>query len=136
MKRKLAIVLGILMLGLGVQGIVTLSLAEDEEEADYPTEPIIFTQPVKAVIFDHKIHIEDAGLDCDSCHDDVFEQATGTAEENGDFTMKSLYDGKYCGACHDGDTAFASNTKCAVCHIGVMGYNRIYKVGGQESEGH
>ncbi len=136
MKKKLAILLGIMMMSLGVQGIISLSLAEDDEEADYPTEPIVFTQPVKAVVFDHKIHIEDAGLDCDSCHDDIFEQAAGTAEENGDFTMKSLYEGKYCGACHDGDTAFASNTRCAVCHIGVMGYNRMHKVEGAESEEH
>ncbi len=136
MKKKLAILLGIMMMSLGVQGIISLSLAQDDEEADYPTEPIVFTQPVKAVVFDHKIHIEDAGLDCDSCHDDIFEQAAGTAEENGDFTMKSLYEGKYCGACHDGDTAFASNTRCAVCHIGVMGYNRMHKVEGAESEEH
>ena len=136
MKKKLAILLGIMMMSLGVQGIISLSLAQDDEEADYPTEPIVFTQPVKAVVFDHKIHIEDAGLDCDSCHDDIFEQAAGTAEENGDFTMKSLYEGKYCGACHDGDTAFASNTRCAVCHIGVMGYNRMHKIEGAESKEH
>ncbi len=136
MKKKLAILLGIMMMSLGVQGIISLSLAQDDEEADYPTEPIVFTQPVKAVVFDHKMHIEDAGLDCDSCHDDIFEQAAGTAEENGDFTMKSLYEGKYCGACHDGDTAFASNTRCAVCHIGVMGYNRMHKIEGAESEEH
>lgn len=107
-----------------------------EEDADYPTEPIVFTQPVKAVLFDHKMHVEEAGLDCESCHDDIFEQAAGTAEENGDFTMKSLYEGQYCGACHDGDTAFASNTKCAVCHIGVKGYNRMHKVEGGEEGGH
>ncbi len=136
MKKKLAILLGIMMMSLGVQGIISLSLAQDDEEADYPTEPIVFTQPVKAVVFDHKMHIEDAGLDCDSCHDDIFEQAAGTAEENGDFTMKSLYEGKYCGACHDGDTAFASNTRCAVCHIGVMGYNRMHKIEGAESKEH
>ena len=135
MKKKLALVLACLGLSLGVQGLFNTGLA-DEDEVDYPAEPIVFTKPVKAVVFDHRLHMEDAGLDCDSCHDDIFEQATGTAEENGDFTMKSLYDGKYCGACHDGDTAFASDTRCAVCHIGVMGYNRMHKVEGVSQGGH
>lgn len=85
---------------------------------------IVFTKPVKAVIFEHKNHIAQ-GLDCDSCHSGLFEMATGTAEGNEDFTMESLYQGKYCGACHDGSTAFASNTRCTVCHIGVKGFNRL-----------
>lgn len=84
---------------------------------------IVFTKPVKAVVFEHKNHIAQ-GLDCDSCHSGLFEMATGTAEANEDFTMASLYKGKYCGACHDGNTAFASNTRCTVCHIGVKGFNK------------
>lgn len=129
--KKLVVLLSIVaLLGLAFQFQSTWA----EEDQDYPTEPIIFTKPVKAVLFSHKAHVEDAGLDCDSCHDDIFEQAAGTAEENGDFNMKSLYAGKYCGSCHDGDTAFASNTKCAVCHIGVIGYNRLHKVEGSEAE--
>ncbi len=106
-----------------------------EDEEDYPQEPIIFTKPVKAVIFDHKIHIEN-GLDCDSCHDEPFEMAAGTAEENKDFNMKSLYEGKYCGQCHDGETAFASNTRCTLCHIGVKGYNRLTGVKPKGHGGH
>ncbi len=108
----------------------------EDEEAEYPTEPIIFTKPVKAVIFDHKLHVEDNGLDCDSCHDDIFEMEAGTAEQNKDFTMKALYKGKYCGQCHDGDTAFASNTRCTLCHIGVKGYNRMTGVKPKGHEGH
>ncbi len=105
--------------------LFAVSQAGSQEDADYPTEPIVFTKPVKAVIFEHKTHVEEYGLDCDSCHDDPFEMAAGTAEENDDFNMQSLYDGKYCGQCHDGDTAFASNTRCNYCHIGVKGYNRM-----------
>ena len=132
MRKFILMIVCLGLMGLFCQSNLNLSWAEDDEDADYPQEPIIFTSPVKAVPFDHKMHIEGAGLDCDSCHDDIFEQAAGTAEENGDFTMKSLYEGKYCGACHDGETAFASNTKCAKCHIGVMGYNRMHKVEGSE----
>ncbi len=39
--------------------------------------------------------------------------------------METLYNGGYCGACHDGDTAFASNKRCTVCHIGVRGQARL-----------
>ncbi|WP_456434421.1 cytochrome c3 family protein, partial [Thermosulfuriphilus sp.] len=95
--------------------------AQDEEEGG---GVIIFTKPVKAVVFDHQKHM-DQGLSCDDCHEGLFEMAAGTAEEAGDFTMKSLYEGKYCGACHNGEMAFAANTKCTTCHIGVRGYNRL-----------
>lgn len=96
---------------------------------------IVFTKPVKAVVFEHKNHIAQ-GLDCDSCHSGLFEMATGTAEANEDFTMASLYQGKYCGACHDGNTAFASNTRCTVCHIGVKGFNRMSGKPAAGSGGH
>ncbi|NPB09972.1 MAG: cytochrome c3 family protein [Thermodesulfobacteria bacterium] len=110
---------------------------QDEEE--YPEEPIIFTKPVKAVIFDHKKHVEDAGLSCDDCHDELFEMAAGTAEENEDFNMESLYQGKYCGACHNGEMAFPANRKCTTCHIGVLGWQRLQQKSGEgesSSEGH
>lgn len=93
------------------------------EEDDDSGGTIIFVKPVKSVIFEHKNHLEQ-GLECDSCHDDLFEMEAGVAEANDDFTMASLYEGKYCGACHDGDMAFASKTRCTVCHIGVKGYDR------------
>ncbi|RMF45134.1 MAG: hypothetical protein D6751_07825 [Deltaproteobacteria bacterium] len=85
---------------------------------------IHFTRPVEAVLFSHDIHVDQLGFDCDSCHDGLFEYEAGAAEQNGDFTMESLYGGGYCGACHDGETAFASDTRCATCHEGVKGYNR------------
>ncbi|PLX89835.1 MAG: hypothetical protein C0618_00295, partial [Desulfuromonas sp.] len=54
-----------------------------------------------------------------------FKMEALAAQRNKDFTMQSLYDGEYCGMCHDGDTAFASDTRCATCHLGVKGYNRL-----------
>jgi len=108
---------------------------EYDEDTYGPADPIVWTKPVKAVIFTHKLHTMEMGLECDSCHDEIFEMAAGTAEENDDFTMESLYNGKYCGACHDGDTAFASNTRCTTCHIGVRGYNKMNKAADSPSEG-
>ncbi len=129
-KTLLAALVALLTAGLFV--VTSQAIGGDDDEEDGGT--IIFTQPVKAVVFEHSIHM-DMGLECDSCHDDLFEMAAGTAEENDDFTMKSLYEGKYCGACHDGDTAFASNTRCTSCHIGVKGYERM-NGGGEKKEGH
>lgn len=98
----------------------TLTASDDEDHGG----DIIYTKPVKAVLFSHDYHVEEAGLDCDSCHDEVFPMEAAESQENEDFTMESLYDGKYCGACHDGEMAFASDTQCASCHIGVKGYER------------
>ncbi|MCK9293446.1 MAG: cytochrome c3 family protein [Desulfobulbaceae bacterium] len=109
--------------------------AEEYDEDTYgPEAPIVFVAPVKAVIFTHKTHTMDAGLTCDSCHDEIFQMESGSTEQNDDFTMKSLYDGKYCGSCHDGETAFASNTRCTVCHIGVKGFDRMQ--GGPKTDAH
>lgn len=103
--------------------------------ADYPEAPIVFDKPVKGVIFPHKAHIE-KGLACDMCHTRLFEMQAKKSQENADFVMDSLYKGKYCGACHNGSLAFASNTRCATCHIGVKGANRLAGGDKQEKKGH
>ncbi len=97
------------------QGIVI----SESEEAGGPE--IIYGKPVKGVLFSHKFHVKELGLPCESCHSGIFEMAALSSQEKKDFNMQALYQGKYCGACHDGKTAFASNTKCASCHIGVKG---------------
>lgn len=98
---------------------------------------IVFDKPVKAVVFDHTMHTEDMGLACNDCHNDVFKMKMGNAESHPDqFTMEALYAGKYCGACHDGDTAFASDTRCTTCHIGVKGFDRLFGDKTTKGEGH
>ena len=88
---------------------------------------IIFEKPAKAVIFDHAMHTEDIGLTCNNCHNKLFEMKLGSAEAHPEkFTMEALYAGKFCGSCHDGDSAFASDTRCTTCHIGVKGYERLF----------
>ena len=100
-----------------------------------PKDPVVWTKPVKAVIFEHVTHTEEAGMDCESCHDDLFIMKNGAAQENDDFVMASLYEGNYCGACHDGSTAFASDTRCTSCHIGVRGYARLTGEGSDSAHG-
>jgi len=132
---SLLVLAGILVLAVGRP-----SGAEDayDEDTYGPAAPIVWTNPVKAVVFQHKIHTMEAGLECDSCHDGIFEMEAGNAESKEDFTMQSLYDGNYCGSCHDGSMAFASNTRCTSCHIGVQGHNRMMGVSAEhgEEEGH
>lgn len=90
-------------------------------------ETIVFNRPVKGVLFTHKDHV-DMGLNCASCHDKAFEMRQGAAEENpSKFTMQAMYAGKYCGVCHNGNIAFAANTRCTTCHIGVKGLEKMDK---------
>ena len=102
-----------------------------------PPKSVVFTKPVKAVVFEHQMHVDEYGLGCEDCHSGIFKMHIGEAEKNPDqFTMEALYKGEYCGACHDGDTAFASDTKCTTCHIGVMGFDRMIGTGHNVPEGH
>jgi c(7)-type cytochrome triheme protein len=127
MKRKI-IALSILFV-MTVAGLIVFNIptnAEDTQDSGAP-EDIIYTKPVKSVIFSHKKHTG-SGLSCDSCHTKLFEMSAKNAESKPDFVMKSLYEGKYCGACHaPRGIAFASNTQCARCHIGVKGLERAEK---------
>lgn len=88
---------------------------------------IVYTKPVKSVLFSHSMHLEKLDTSCDMCHTAIFEMQALKAQENEDFTMQSLYEGKYCGACHNGSWGFASNTQCARCHIGVKGHRALQK---------
>ena len=97
---------------------------------EYGGGPIVFIKPVRAVIFEHKFHLGKK-FNCQSCHPDLFVQKAGEVEEKEDFTMASFNQGKYCGKCHDGTTAFSFNTKCNWCHIGVQGHKHLeeYELG-------
>ncbi len=98
---------------------------------------IVFTRPVKAVVFDHKLHVDDMGFNCTNCHSDIFKMQIGHAEKQPEaFVMEALYKGQYCGACHDGEQAFASNTRCTSCHIGVLGFDRLFGHGEKKKGGH
>ena len=122
---RIFIVFLLLTVSLHVSALYGTLTASDEEDHG---GDIIYTKPLKAVLFSHEKHSDEAtGLDCDSCHDDIFAMEALESQENEDFTMESLYEGEYCGSCHDGETAFASDTQCASCHIGVKGYERSLK---------
>ena len=64
------------------------------------------------VIFDETIH-GDKGLKCTDCHPKIFPM-----EKDTKFTMAEINEGKYCGACHNGQKAFKSMQldNCRKCH--------------------
>ena len=99
----------------------TLSVAVSAMAAENHGGTVVYTKPVKSVVFSHKVHVEEKELTCDLCHARTFDMQALKAQEKTDFTMKSLVEGKYCGSCHNGTMAFASTTRCAACHAGVKG---------------
>ncbi len=116
--------------------LVNAGLVVASDDDGFPEEDIIYTEPVVGVVFSHDYHVNEAGMDCESCHDDVFEMEALAAQEQADFNMQGLSEGLYCGACHDGDMAFDSDSRCASCHIGVIGYNRAKGVDEAAQGGH
>jgi c(7)-type cytochrome triheme protein len=62
------------------------------------------------VIFPHSVHIE--MFECKECHPSLFKAKHGANK----MTMEAMENGKFCGACHDGDTAFSVADACDSCH--------------------
>jgi c(7)-type cytochrome triheme protein len=60
-------------------------------------------------LFSHRTH---QSFGCYACHPRVFPQAAVG------FTHAEMQDGKFCGRCHDGRSAFAiPGATCARCHV-------------------
>lgn len=106
-----------------------LLFAEDEAEEVEHGGDIIYTKPLKAVIFSHDAHTVKLGLQCDWCHSSTFEMEALAMQENANFDMESLCNEAYCGTCHNGDVSFSTTVQCARCHIGVKGYNQLVEQG-------
>lgn len=62
------------------------------------------------VTFSHENHLEMFG--CDECHPDLFKAQRGANKQ----TMEAMEEGQFCGACHDGSTAFNVAEDCESCH--------------------
>ena len=60
-------------------------------------------------LFSHRTH---QSFGCYACHPGIFPQAAVG------FTHAEMQEGKFCGRCHDGRTAFAiPGATCARCHV-------------------
>lgn len=96
---------------------------------------ILYTEPVKSVLFSHKKHVDVQHLSCAKCHSGLFAMEALRAEKKSNFNMESLYQGKYCGACHNGKAAFASDTQCASCHVRFADADPGYVLGKPPKDG-
>ena len=65
------------------------------------------------IVFDGKVHA-DKGLKCLDCHSKIFKMKKGSTE----MKMADINAGKFCGVCHNGTRAFATNDQanCGKCH--------------------
>jgi c(7)-type cytochrome triheme protein len=62
------------------------------------------------VTFSHTVHL--GMYSCGECHPAIY--SPGKAPRG--ITMAAMNEGKSCGACHDGKTAFAARGECDKCH--------------------
>lgn len=60
--------------------------------------------------FSHKKHL--GMYSCNDCHESLFK----ASKANPHYSMKQMEQGKSCGGCHDGKTAFSVKGDCIKCH--------------------
>lgn len=84
----------------------------EAEVGDIPfTRKAAGTEDFPPAVFPHWLHRMQ--FKCHVCHENVFQMKAGTNP----VTMDAIYQGKYCGACHNGKTAFAPMFEhCSRCH--------------------
>ncbi len=80
---------------------------------------LVFKTKNGDVIFSHRYHVKVQKLHCYYCHPRLFKKRFGADK----FTMRDIWNGRYCGACHNGKIAFdARNPKnCSRCHKQTTG---------------
>ncbi len=64
------------------------------------------------VVYSHDVHVTRVGLKCADCHYKVFKMARLQNQA----TMADMQNGVSCGACHNGQKAFAVKGNCNRCH--------------------
>lgn len=77
----------------------------------HPVKELVFEdKDAGNIAFSHKFH---AGVyTCGDCHTAIYE----TTRSKVKVSMQKMEEGKSCGACHDGKTAFSVKGKCEACH--------------------
>ena len=101
-SRRLATVLTLLAsaAALGASFPAVLRIPRRDHGVTYPPR----------ALFSHRSH---ESFGCYACHPSIFPQQTLVA-----FTHQEMNEGRFCGRCHDGRTAFAiPGTACARCHV-------------------
>ncbi len=80
-------------------------------EPPFPQKPITYKQKDAAPVdFSHEFHSSVFG--CKDCHPKIWQMKRSSKK----MTMDAMYEGKFCGVCHNEKDAFAA-TDCDKCHI-------------------
>ena len=85
------------------------------EYADVVLNKRAEAQQMRPVVFPHWFHR--IRFRCSVCHTELGFQMRAGAN---DVSMKEIADGKFCGACHNGQVAW-STERCDLCHSGKPG---------------
>ena len=109
--RKGSILVGI----LAVLGVVFITQPVKAEYADVVINNFADAAGMRPAVFPHWFHR--IRFRCKVCHADLgFKFKAGGNK----ITMAKIIDGKFCGACHNGEIAW-SVENCAMCHSGIPG---------------
>lgn len=83
----------------------------DKCSACHPVDAVAITIPdFGTLTFNHSKHL--GMYSCNDCHESIFK----TNRTNPHFSMAQMEQGKSCGGCHDGKTAFSVKGDCVKCH--------------------
>ncbi len=74
-----------------------------------PGKKLTFDTPNGKVTFDGTTH---KTYKCSHCHPSIFQMKFGADK----MAMKDIFQGKYCGVCHNGHEAFSATGNCNKCH--------------------
>jgi c(7)-type cytochrome triheme protein len=108
--------IGAMIIGLmAVTGIVLSPQPAKAEYADVVINNFADAAGMRPVVFPHWFHR--IRFRCKVCHADLgFKFKAGGNK----ITMAKIIDGKFCGACHNGQIAW-SVENCSMCHSGIPG---------------
>ena len=103
-----------LWLALGLLAVTVAAPAADlPAEAPPPSSPetIRWASSVGEVVFQHRLHTEDFGAECVSCHHE-------TVAASLELPHPDYFDGFWvdCAVCHTGSATPTAAGKCVVCH--------------------
>ncbi len=68
------------------------------------------------VVFSHETHVDTKAPSCETCHAGDFALVPEGPRNAAAYLMETMYEGKSCGKCHNGEDAFASDDDCETCH--------------------
>lgn len=100
---------------LGALGVMLVPQTAQAEYADVVINNYADAAGMRPVVFPHWYHR--IRFRCKVCHADLGFQFKAGGNK---ITMAKIIDGKFCGACHNGEIAW-SVENCAMCHSGIPG---------------